>query len=105
AVARITCTNNRAEECIAQNRDSKIGSRDLKVTVNNSQLENRGLSTSSASIRDLDIIRPVQSNTSEVRGHTELQDLSLAATPSLSRYRALTTPTTMDPLYKRASRS
>jgi auxin efflux carrier family protein len=60
--------------------------------------------TPSISIHDLDIISPIISHPSIHSLHieqTELQDLSLAATPSLSRHRSLTP---LDPLWKRAGR-
>ena len=104
APARVTCRNYCAEECIAEDRDSKIGPRDLKVTAKTFQIENRRLSRSSASNRDLDIIRPVRSHRSEDYGHTELQDPSPSAPPSLSRHTSFA-PTPLDPLYKKAGKS
>jgi auxin efflux carrier family protein len=104
APARVACTNNRVEEYIAEDKDSKIQPRDLKITAHTSQVKNSRLSTSSSSIGNLDIIRPVQSHTSEVFGHTELQDPSPAETRSFSRSRSLTTPIPMDPLENRMGR-
>ena len=104
APTRVACTNNRVEEYIAEDKDSKIQPRDLKVAAHTSQVENNPLSTSSSSIRNLDIIRPVRSHTSEVYSHTELQDLSLPETRSLSRHRSLATPIPMDPLDNRMGR-
>ena len=104
AAAQVTCTDNGTEERIAENGDSKIGPRDLKLTATTTRVENHRLSTSSASIQDLDIILPARSHTCEANGETELQNLSFAATPGLCRHRPLTTPTRMDPLYKRAGR-
>ena len=103
AAARVTCTNNRTEECIPEDKDSRLGPRDLKATANSFQVENRRLSTS-MSIRDLDIIRPIRSHTSEAQRETELQNLSLVATPSHSPHSSLTSIPT-DPLYKSAGRS
>jgi len=57
----------------------------------------------------MEVIQPVRSHqshhTAQLHEETELQDLSLAATPSLSRHRNLTTPTPLEPLYKRISKS
>jgi auxin efflux carrier family protein len=76
-----------------QIRESKLNSTIL-------QDEDRRPSTSSITIQELDVIHPVRSLHS-VHDDTELEDLSLAATPSLTRNRPFTVPTPMDPLYKR----
>ena len=97
--AKVMCTNDsgRALGCTVLDKDSK-----LKIVETSHS--NRRLSTSSG-IAELDVIRPVRSHTSHHHDDTQLQDLSLAATPSLTRHRSLTTPTPVDPLYKRLGKS
>lgn len=79
---------------------SKGGPHDIKIAEEQTRDERlRG----SSSVRDLDVIRPV--SRSSAHADTELEDLSLAATPSLSRHRQFTTPIATEPLWKRASKS
>jgi len=101
--AKVTCTNgsSRAVECVVLEKDSKL----LPEKIVQTSQATRRLSTSSGSIAELDIIRPVRSHMSQHHDDTYLQDLSLAATPSLIRHRSLTTPTPVDPLYKRIGKS
>jgi auxin efflux carrier family protein len=85
--------------------DSKASFRDANISAKASQVEARRPSISSPSLQDPDIILPVRLHSSQVHDDTELQDISLAAASSLSRYRSLTTPAPMDPRYKRIGRS
>jgi len=98
--ARVTCTNDsgRGIECTVLDKDSKSLSEKIAETSHS----NRRLSTSSG-VAELDVIRPVRSHASQENTH--LQDLSLAATPSLTRHRSLTTSTPVDPLYRRLGKS
>lgn len=101
--AKVTCTNDStpAVECIVLEKELKL----LSEKIVETSQPNRRLSTSSSSIADLDVIRPMRSHLSQHHDDTHLQDLSLAATPSLTRHRSLTTPTPVDPLYKRIGKS
>jgi auxin efflux carrier family protein len=67
--------------------------------------EDSQLSNSSSSLPEIDVNVHPLNHLSRVREETELQDLSLAAIPSLSRDRPLTTPTPSDPFYKRVLKS
>ena len=58
-----------------------------------------------STIRDLDVITPLpEEDQRATNGDTELQDLSLAEIPSLTRARSLAAPTPRDPLFKLISK-
>jgi len=110
AKSRVSCFNtNRSSgstvECgVVENKDMKNTPRDSIV----SGLQVQRPRTSS-SICEMEVIQPIHSQYSHHASHTqdetELQDLSLAATPSLSHHRNLTHPTPLEPLYKRVAKS
>lgn len=96
---RVACTNSdtSGKLSIVEDRDSKQ-TRDTKISAVSSRSQTRRNSTST--MDDLNMIHPIRSHHSQ-HDETELQDLSLAATPSLSRHRSLTHPTPLEPMYKR----
>jgi len=100
--AKVTCTKDsaRVAECTVLDKDSKL----LTAKTVETSHSNRRLSNSSA-IAELDVIRPVRSHASQHQDNTHLQELSLAATPSLTRQRSLTTSTPVDPLYRQLGKS
>src|SRR5579859_8050706 len=110
AKSRVSCINrdrssSTAGDCVVgEDKDTKNTPRDSIISA----LEVQRPGTSS-SLCEMEVIQPVRSHhshhTAQMHDETELQDLSLAATPSLSRHRNLTTPTPLEPLYKRIAKS
>src|SRR5579862_8926141 len=85
--SRVVCTNteNSAKLSIRDDNESKRD-RDIKISETPSSSQTRQNSTST--MDDLNMIEPIRSHHSH--DETELQDLSLAATPSLTHHRNLT---------------
>jgi auxin efflux carrier family protein len=112
ATSRVSCINpdrrssssSTAESVVVEDKDTKHIPRESVVGALQVQRPQ-----SSSSSCEMEVIRPVRSHqshhTAQPHEETELQDLSLAATPSLSRHRNLTTPTPLEPLYKRIAKS
>lgn len=111
ATSRVSCINpdrnssSTAVECvIVEDKDTKNTPRDSVISALQVQRPR-----TSSSVCEMEVIQPVRSHhsqhTVQIHDETELQDLSLAATPSLSRHRNLTTPIPLEPLYKRIAKS
>jgi auxin efflux carrier family protein len=91
---RVSCTQ--VPELRISEDLSKGTPHNIKITEEPTRDHRR----STSSVRDLDMIRPVSRSSAHVTD-TELEDLSLAATPSLSRH---TTTIPTEPLWKRTSK-
>lgn len=110
AKSRVSCfkpdrsSSSTAESVVVEDKDMKNTPRDSIISA----LQVPRPRTSS-SICEMEVIQPVRSHhshhTSQTDDETELQDLSLAATPSLTHHRNLTHPTPLEPLYKRVAKS
>jgi hypothetical protein len=83
----------------ADSTNEKPQCREIKIDSEHAERH-----STSIDVRELDVIRPVSQHSQIRIEQTELQDLSLAATPSLTRVRSLTTSTPLDPLWKRGGR-
>ena len=112
ATSKVSCINrdrssssSTVGDCVVvEDKDTKNPPRDSVISALEVQRP-----TTSSSVCEMEVIQPVRSHhshhTAQTHDETELQDLSLAATPSLSRHRNLTTPTPLEPLYKRIAKS
>jgi len=103
---RLSCTPTED----SRNSDDTVSSQgkqqDIKISLQALPNGERRRPTSSHSIRELDVIRPASSHAPvHHAAERELEDLSLAATPSLSRHRQFTTPMPTEPFYERAGKS
>lgn len=109
AKSRVSCFNpdrrgSTTPECVV------VEDKELKNTPRDSVISSLQVQRprASSSVHEMEVIQSVRSHSSHHTAHThderELQDLSLAATPSLTRHRNLTHPTPLEPLYKRAAK-
>lgn len=87
-------------DTVTEDQDFKLQPRSSVISTSTPRDHRHSTST----VRELDVVQSISSRHPET-GETELQDLSLAATPSLSHHRNLTHPTPLDPLYKRIGKS
>jgi auxin efflux carrier family protein len=100
---RIACTNgNVAEKISVSNGRETKRTADVKISEMVTSSSSHTTRGSTATMEDLNVIQPIRSHHSH--DETELQDLSLAATPSLTHHRNLTHPTPFEPLYKRIAK-
>jgi hypothetical protein len=105
--ARVRCTQISEAARISEDHLSsppKARSEHVRIGFQPAPSETRR-PNSSPSIRDLDVIHPVSSPGSALPPETELEDLSVAATPSTSGHGQLTRPTPTETIYKRAGKS
>jgi auxin efflux carrier family protein len=104
---RVAGTNSTTPEdaCVVEIKEMDLQTKDVKLGETATGLENRRHSTSLESVPDPDSIHPVLSHVSQAEDRTNLEDISLAATPSLSWHQSLITPNPPDPLYKRIGRN
>ena len=106
ASLRLSCTPTED----SRNSDDTVSTQgkqqDIKISLQPVPNREGRRPSISHSIRELDVIRPASSHASVHHpAERELEDLSLAATPSLSRHRQFTTPMPTEPFYERAGKS
>lgn len=110
AKSRVSCINpdrgsTSTVECVVlEDKDTKKIPRDS--VINSLQVQRPRTSSSVCEMETIQTVRSHHSNHSaHTHDDTELQELSLAATPSLTNHRNLTHPTPLEPLYKRIAKS
>jgi hypothetical protein len=103
AASRVVVTPepNSPAETVSEDKDFKT---QPQSSVINAATPGEHGRHSTSTIRELDVVRSIGARHPDDE-ETELQDLSLAAMPSLSHHRNLTHPTPLDPLYIRAGKS
>ena len=101
--SRVACPNGSTmieKMSVEDDRNSKRP-REIKISETSASSSNQARQNSTSTMDDLNMIQPIQCHHS--REEPELQDLSLAATPSLNNHRNLH-PTPFEPLYKRVAK-